>query len=74
MKKNARRLRSILNFLAFNLLFFALYLNFIKKDPAAEPLSAIPATAQTQMGQAKLEPIDLNVTKPLTTTIKALPH
>ena len=27
-----RRIRKILNFFAFNLLFFALYLNFIHKD------------------------------------------
>jgi hypothetical protein len=27
-----RRLRKIINFFAFNLLFFALYLNFIHKD------------------------------------------
>ncbi|MDP4262722.1 MAG: hypothetical protein Q8941_09345 [Bacteroidota bacterium] len=29
-----RRLRRIANFFAFNLLFFALYLNFIHKDKA----------------------------------------
>jgi hypothetical protein len=31
-----RRIRRIANFFAFNLLFFALYLNFIHKDKAAE--------------------------------------
>jgi hypothetical protein len=30
-----RRIRKIVNFFAFNLLFFALYLNFIHKDSAA---------------------------------------
>jgi hypothetical protein len=30
-----RRVRKIANFVAFNLLFFALYLNFIHKDKAA---------------------------------------
>lgn len=30
-----RRVRKIANFFAFNLLFFALYLNFIHKDQAA---------------------------------------
>jgi peptidoglycan/LPS O-acetylase OafA/YrhL len=30
-----RRIRRIANFFAFNLLFFALYLNFIHKDNAA---------------------------------------
>jgi hypothetical protein len=30
-----RRVRKIVNFFAFNLLFFALYLNFIHKDKVA---------------------------------------
>ncbi len=29
-----KRIHKVANFLAFNLLFFALYLNFIYKDPA----------------------------------------
>jgi hypothetical protein len=34
-----RRIRKIVNFFAFNLLFFALYLNFIHKDKAiVEPV------------------------------------
>lgn len=32
-----RRIRKIANFFAFNLLFFALYLNFIHKDKTAVP-------------------------------------
>lgn len=43
-----RRVRKIANFFAFNLLFFALYLNFIHKDKvsfSAEPTTAAPATA-----------------------------
>jgi hypothetical protein len=32
-----RRVRKIANFFAFNLLFFALYLNFIHKDKLALP-------------------------------------
>lgn len=32
-----RRVRKIANFFAFNLLFFALYLNFIHKDKIAAP-------------------------------------
>lgn len=39
MKPNPRRLRKILNFAAFNLLFFALYLNFIHKDQDILPVS-----------------------------------
>ena len=37
-----RRIRKIANFFAFNLLFFALYLNFIHKDK-----SGLPAATQT---------------------------
>jgi hypothetical protein len=33
-----RRVRKIANFFAFNLLFFALYLNFIHKDNVALPV------------------------------------
>ena len=36
-----RRIRKIVNFFAFNLLFFALYLNFIHKDKSVyvEPVA-----------------------------------
>jgi hypothetical protein len=40
-----RRVRKIANFFAFNLLFFALYLNFIHQDKVAA--SVIPTTQQT---------------------------
>ena len=44
-----RRIRRIANFFAFNLLFFALYLNFIHKDKGATTVAADqsvqPATA-----------------------------
>ncbi|MFI5131158.1 MAG: hypothetical protein ACHQFX_14245 [Chitinophagales bacterium] len=42
-----RRIRRIANFCAFNLLFFALYLNFIHKDKAAvtPPETGIQTTA-----------------------------
>ena len=45
-----RRLRRIANFFAFNLLFFALYLNFIHKDKAAAtvPEQTIQATASVK--------------------------
>jgi hypothetical protein len=41
-----RRVRKIANFFAFNLLFFALYLNFIHKDK-----SGVPAATQTASQQ-----------------------
>lgn len=43
-----RRVRKVANFFAFNLLFFALYLNFIHKDSNALPAgddSVLPKTA-----------------------------
>ena len=41
-----RRVRKIANFFAFNLLFFALYLNFIHKDKAA--VNFVTETAKRQ--------------------------
>jgi hypothetical protein len=41
-----RRVRKIANFFAFNLLFFALYLNFIHKDNTAIPASTNMAGQQ----------------------------
>ena len=40
-----RRIRRIANFFAFNLLFFALYLNFIHKDKAI--VAPVEQTVQT---------------------------
>lgn len=41
-----KRIHKVANFLAFNLLFFALYLNFIYKDPA------VPAAADKNQQEA----------------------
>lgn len=43
-----RRIRKIVNFFAFNLLFFALYLNFIHKDRAANDIA--PAAVVSAKG------------------------
>jgi len=41
-----RRIRKIVNFFAFNLLFFALYLNFIHKDNTVTvPVPSQPSAA-----------------------------
>ena len=40
-----RRIRKVVNFFAFNLLFFALYLNFIHKDKPN--VAAAPSQVQT---------------------------
>ena len=40
-----RRIRKVVNFFAFNLLFFALYLNFIHKDKSS--VAIVPAAVQT---------------------------
>jgi hypothetical protein len=47
-----RRIRKIVNFFAFNLLFFALYLNFIHKDKAfTQPVPIqTNSAASTQSG------------------------
>ena len=45
-----RRIRKIVNFFAFNLLFFALYLNFIHKDRAN--LDVAPAVVNTSVNNA----------------------
>ena len=44
-----RRIRKIVNFFAFNLLFFALYLNFIHKDRANNDIApaAVVSTKAT---------------------------
>ena len=41
-----RRIRKIVNFFAFNLLFFALYLNFIHKDRSNEVVPASVVSTQ----------------------------
>jgi hypothetical protein len=42
-----RRVRKIANFFAFNLLFFALYLNFIHKDNAAANVAIVQPGTQS---------------------------
>ena len=45
-----RRVRKIVNFFAFNLLFFALYLNFIHKDKAG--IESVPTAVSTNNSSA----------------------
>ena len=47
-----RRVRKIANFFAFNLLFFALYLNFIHKDKRPVSPDMDQATIQQQQNTA----------------------
>jgi hypothetical protein len=47
-----RRVRKIANFFAFNLLFFALYLNFIHKDKRPANMDLDQATIQQSQGPA----------------------
>ena len=54
-----RRIRKIVNFFAFNLLFFALYLNFIHKDKAiAEPLPVQTNAPATITGTVPVKDVD----------------
>ena len=50
-----RRVRKIVNFFAFNLLFFALYLNFVHKDSATLPVT---------VNQTQVEPAAFGGTVP----------
>ena len=59
-----RRIRKIVNFFAFNLLFFALYLNFIHKDKTiAEPVPVQTNAAATISGTVPVQDVEkyLNV-------------
>jgi hypothetical protein len=65
-----KRIHKVANFLAFNLLFFALYLNFIYKDPAVaadknhqEAASAFSGALTDEKPVAKKE-IPASTTKP----------
>jgi hypothetical protein len=42
-----KRISRVLNFFAFNLLFFALYLNFVHKDNNAQPAPVAKTTIET---------------------------
>lgn len=45
-----KRISRVLNFLAFNLLFFALYLNFIHKDNNTQPAPTPKTVSATSKG------------------------
>jgi alpha-N-acetylglucosamine transferase len=67
-----RRVRKIANFFAFNLLFFALYLNFIHKDKSV--ISATPATQQTSAafsGTVLVENPEASAKKEISTSVEA---
>ncbi len=50
-----RRIRKIVNFFAFNLLFFALYLNFIHKDKSVNLPVAVQANAPAITGTVPVQ-------------------
>ena len=55
-----RRIRRTLNFFAFNILFFAIYLNFIQKekpDPALQP-NVVTKNAPASVMSAPVTPKD----------------
>ncbi len=74
-----RRVRKIANFFAFNLLFFALYLNFIHKDKIAPVTnqSVQPTAAAAFSGTVLVEtPADYATQQPegtTTSTVTAQP-
>ncbi len=70
-----RRVRKIANFFAFNLLFFALYLNFIHKDKApvnfAGDSAAIQSTTAAFSGTVQGDPAAKKETAPVQTSAPA---
>jgi hypothetical protein len=50
-----RRIRKIVNFFAFNLLFFALYLNFIHKDKGVTLPVAVQSNAPAITGTVPVQ-------------------
>ena len=66
-----RRVRKIANFFAFNLLFFALYLNFIHKDKA--PVNFAGEQSVTQQTAAAFSGSVTEENKQPATTIQAEP-
>jgi hypothetical protein len=54
-----RRIRKIVNFFAFNLLFFAIYLNFIHKDKSiVEPVPVQTNAATTITGTVPVQDVE----------------
>jgi len=53
-----RRIRKIVNFFAFNLLFFALYLNFIHKDTTSEPVPVQTNATSTITGTVPVQDVE----------------
>lgn len=49
------RVFNVLNFFAFNLLFFALYLNFVHKEAAATPIVSSAAKLNAVKGTVLVE-------------------
>ena len=65
-----RRIRKIVNFFAFNLLFFALYLNFIHKDKAmVEPVPVRPNTAAAINGTVPVQDAEKYLNGKTSTTV-----
>ncbi|HEY2722427.1 MAG TPA: hypothetical protein VGI82_11915 [Chitinophagaceae bacterium] len=53
-----RRIRKIVNFFAFNLLFFALYLNFIHKDKSMVESAPVKANTAIVSGTVPVQDAD----------------
>jgi hypothetical protein len=65
-----RRIRKIVNFFAFNLLFFALYLNFIHKDKGfSDPVPVQTNAAATFTGTVPVD--EVKTSAQVTTPAKA---
>jgi hypothetical protein len=71
-----RRVRKIANFFAFNLLFFALYLNFIHKDKVAVTDPGVQHNAAAFSGTVLVENPDkfLHKTEATNTAVTSKPE
>jgi len=59
-----RRVRKVVNFFAFNLLFFALYLNFIHKDKVAATTQNAQTSVSVFNGTTPVENPETYLNKP----------
>ena len=60
-----KRTFNILNFLALNVLFFAVYLNFIHKDINTLPATSVSATAVKSFATSQMKnPLASNLQQP----------
>lgn len=66
-----RRVRKIANFFAFNLLFFALYLNFIHQDKVSASVVPVPQNTAAFSGTVLVDNPGKDIDKKSETSLQA---